>query len=24
VTCGMRVEVLPEAGPGGAPRFAPV
>ncbi len=23
VTCGMRVEALPEPGPGGAPRFAP-
>lgn len=24
VTCGMAVEALPERGPGGAPRFAPV
>ena len=24
VTCGMRVEALPEPGPGGAARFAPV
>jgi uncharacterized OB-fold protein len=23
VTCGMRVEALPEPGSGGAPRFAP-
>ncbi|WIM88114.1 OB-fold domain-containing protein [Candidatus Mycobacterium wuenschmannii] len=23
VRCGMRVEVLPEPGPGGAPQFAP-
>lgn len=23
VTCGMRVEALPEPGPGGAPRFSP-